>query len=295
MMNHHYQIYEGFGAIPVPANDNGAKVVGVRSVGPNGEAPADFGVDEDGALWVSPVTKLEFELRTGKPWPESAWARTLYLLPAGYRGTGIHQTAYHGDFGALADPLPDPQADRKGRYIRTATGRRFWPHDPRSEDIYPEDIAYALARLQRYGGHASKVYSVAEHCVLGADRILEAGGTDYEAFDFLLHDAPEALGFVDVPAPTKSQLPDYVAAEHKCWRAVAKRFGLGEDMLPGTKSLDKLMSSDEMQQVMQGLEPGMAPGVGIKLRNWGPADAQWNWLHRFERLYLAVHGKEWVG
>lgn len=54
----------------------------------------------------------------------------------------------------------------RGDWMQTYTGRRFYPLDPRPDEIDPEDIAHALSLLCRYGGHVDRFYSVAEHCVL---------------------------------------------------------------------------------------------------------------------------------
>lgn len=71
-----------------------------------------------------------------------------------------------------------------------------------------EDIAFALANINRYGGHAG-LYSVAQHCVLVSMQLqpdLKLSG--------LLHDAPEAyLG--DIPSPLKALLPDYKVLEQQ--------------------------------------------------------------------------------
>jgi hypothetical protein len=72
----------------------------------------------------------------------------------------------------------------RGDWIQTATGRPFWPIDPRPEDIDIEDIAHALSMLCRFGGHCLRFYSVAEHSVL---------------------------------------LSQYVAPEHKLWRSCMTR------------------------------------------------------------------------
>lgn len=52
---------------------------------------------------------------------------------------------------------------RKGDWILTFTGRRFYPLDPRPEDVCLEDIAHALSLICRYNGHSRFFYSVAEH------------------------------------------------------------------------------------------------------------------------------------
>lgn len=64
------------------------------------------------------------------------------------------------------------------------------------------DVAEALARLPRFVGHVrGGPYSVAQHCVIGAD-LLAREGEDLAAA-FLLHDAHEAyLGDIATPAQT---------------------------------------------------------------------------------------------
>ena len=54
---------------------------------------------------------------------------------------------------------------RRGEWIQTFSGGRFWPLDPRPEDVYIGDIAHALSMKCRYAGHTTFFYSVAEHSV----------------------------------------------------------------------------------------------------------------------------------
>lgn len=99
--------------------------------------------------------------------------------------------------------------------IETFTGRFVDVLNPKPETIVMDDIAHALAMTCRYGGHISKFYSVAEHCVLVTRLVkwmLEHDDTphtaDYKRVQManaLLHDASEAyLG--DVVAPLKYAL-----------------------------------------------------------------------------------------
>jgi hypothetical protein len=69
----------------------------------------------------------------------------------------------------------------------TATGRRYYPADPRAEDVCLEDVAHHLAKLCRYNGAVQRFYSVAEHSVL----VSRAVPPEY-ALHGLLHDAAEA-------------------------------------------------------------------------------------------------------
>ena len=91
---------------------------------------------------------------------------------------------------------------------------------PGMVDLFGE-VAEALARLPRYGGHTpSGVYSVAQHSVLGADAILEETGDAHLAAAFLLHDAHEAY-ITDITTPVAQ------AIQARTGRALAK-------LMPGT-------------------------------------------------------------
>ncbi len=108
--------------------------------------------------------------------------------------------------------------DRKGEYIKTFTGINFWPIDPRPEEIRIEDIAGALSKQCRFGGHTKRLYSVAEHCC-SASRIVPKE----HALAALLHDASEAY-LVDVPRPIKKMLSQYRDIEAGLEKAIAGRF-----------------------------------------------------------------------
>lgn len=73
---------------------------------------------------------------------------------------------------------------------------------PKDKDVRWELIAQALSRIPRFNGLTGDfgVYSVAQHCVLGADVMYEEKGDLKLALRFLLHDAHEAfLGDISVP------------------------------------------------------------------------------------------------
>ena len=50
-------------------------------------------------------------------------------------------------------------------WIQTYSGKKFYPLDPRPEDIDIRDIAHALSLNCRFNGHCRCFYSVAEHSV----------------------------------------------------------------------------------------------------------------------------------
>ena len=112
---------------------------------------------------------------------------------------------------------------RRGDFIYTFSGVKFYPLDPRPEEIVAEDIAHALANICRFTGHCSRFYSVAQHSVLCSDLVPH----EYKLWA-PLHDASEAY-LCDVPRPLKKLegfAEFYKAAEGDLMYAVAERFQL---------------------------------------------------------------------
>ena len=83
-------------------------------------------------------------------------------------------------------------------WIQTRRGRAFDLTNPRVAQVDFAEIAFALAHLNRFTGHAGP-YSVAQHCVEGCEYLLGLGERA-AAWHFLLHDAHEAyLGDMATP------------------------------------------------------------------------------------------------
>lgn len=170
---------------------------------------------------------------------------------------------------------------RKGDWMQTATGRVFWPIDPRPEDVCIEDIAHALSQLCRYGGHCRYFYSVAQHSVL-VSRALP----DEHKLWGLLHDASEAY-VIDVPRPLKPFLTGYREAEDKVMEAIAERYGLSLPMPAEVKRIDSAILADEAAQIM-GKPPRdwnlQEPPLGVEISPWSPELARCEFLFEFEKL-----------
>jgi hypothetical protein len=117
------------------------------------------------------------------------------------------------------------EAWTRADWMQTYTGKAFTPLDPQAVDVDMLDIAHALSMLCRYGGHTSRFYSVAEHCVLVSEALERDGYPPDVALWGLLHDAAEAyLG--DVIRPVKRSMPGYRDAEACVLAAIASRLGL---------------------------------------------------------------------
>lgn len=168
----------------------------------------------------------------------------------------------------------------RGDWMQTASGRAFYPMDPRPEEIHIQDIAAALSKLCRYGGHCRRFYSVAEHCVLMAH-----AAPDGHHLSALLHDASEAY-LSDVIRPIKPHLANYLEIEQRLEAAIARRFSIAHPMPAEVKRLDNAILVDERDQAMA--KPPQdwrltEPALGVTLQFWSPEKAEFEFLAAFRR------------
>ncbi len=135
-------------------------------------------------------------------------------------------------------------------WICTHTGRRFYPLEPRVEDICIEDIAHALSHICRFTGHVETFYSVAEHC-WRASLIAPM----YLKLPMLLHDASEAY-LCDVSRPVKHAhgMEFYRGAEHKLMRVIGEKFGVefSDELI---HEIDNRMLMTERRDLMPQSQP----------------------------------------
>lgn len=172
---------------------------------------------------------------------------------------------------------------RRGDWMQTFTGRAFFPLDARVEDIDELDIAHALSLLCRYGGHARRFYSVAEHCVLMSEAVAPE-----HALWALLHDATEAY-VGDVVRPLKRHLPEYVAIEDRLMGVICARFGLKPGMPAAVKEADNRILLDERAALLSAPPRPWGPledaePLGVAIRSWRPVIAEQAYFERLREL-----------
>lgn len=161
-------------------------------------------------------------------------------------------------------------------WIQTYTGRKFWPLEPRAEDVRVEDIAHALSMICRFGGHCKRFYSVAEHCILVSQQVGIHG---------LLHDAAEAY-LLDIPSPVKVLLPEYKLAEEEVLLAIYEALGItvpsaGEEM--AVKEADKrMLATEKVALHKQTSQWALAtPYDDVDILFLSPAHAEERWIEAF--------------
>lgn len=178
--------------------------------------------------------------------------------------------------------------------IVTYTGRSI---DPLSKNIQPEDIdildiATALSRIPRFGGHTRYLYSVAQHSCMVADRLrpgLKLAG--------LLHDASEAY-LLDIPTPIKQHLPNYYTAERRLQIVIQSRFGLAVppynqeafELYNEVKRADQKQLQYEIEMLMNvPYSDTWKPQYANPLfRCWYPDEAAHHLLDMFNELYSGL-------
>lgn len=168
--------------------------------------------------------------------------------------------------------------------FRTYTGRTVSITEPTADDVCFEDIARALSRVQRFGGHCHKPYSVAEHSVLVSYLCHPR-----HALLGLLHDASEAYAG-DVITPLKRCLTDYKAIEQNWMLAIGQACGLGDALtcLPADVHLaDGVALQTERRDVFSPsrVDPaGLPPSEAFAVMGLEADEAYDCFVHRFEEL-----------
>lgn len=177
----------------------------------------------------------------------------------------------------------------RGDWMQTFSGHRFYPLDPKPEDIDPRDIAHSLSLLCRYNGHIDRFYSVAEHCIL----MSLVMPTRELALEALLHDGSEAYcGDMVRPLKHTPELTPYRVAEDRVMNALAARFGLLVDAegvhhkSPEVQDADTRILLTERTALMRNYKPsdrwhadGMAP-LDVPIHAWSPDEAEDAYLDR---------------
>lgn len=172
--------------------------------------------------------------------------------------------------------------------MQTVCGERFYPLDPRADEIHLVDIAHGLAMTCRYGGHTRRFYSVAEHAVLVSHFVPPAF-----ALHGLLHDSAETyIGDMVRPLKHQPEMIEFRRAEAAIEERVAIRFGLTWDTfaVAEVKSVDDRILVDEIRALMK--RPslymrgplGLLAPLGANIVGLEPEAAESAFLSRFAEL-----------
>jgi uncharacterized protein len=169
-------------------------------------------------------------------------------------------------------------------YVSTYLGNRFYPLEPRIDEVAIEDIAHGLAYQCRFNGQTCAFYSIAQHSLVVSKLVPEQ-----LRFAALMHDAAEAyLG--DMVKPLKVLLPQFAQIEEQVGCIIARTFGIDfSDYAPikradlialATEKRDLMPHSTERWAYLDDIRPLPEP-----IRPMDPAAAKLAFLSAFDELF----------
>jgi len=123
-------------------------------------------------------------------------------------------------------------------FIQTASGKVFNYLDYSPQDIDLADIAFSLARINRFVGHTFINVNVANHSSLVGQLLIDKGCSREVVAQGLLHDATEAY-LQDIPSPLKKLIGDrYGQIAHELEVTIMRKYGLPTELDPAIKEAD---------------------------------------------------------
>lgn len=173
--------------------------------------------------------------------------------------------------------------DRVGEWQATFTGKRFYPLDPRIEDINIIDIAHALSMQTRFIGHCLEFYSIAQHCVL----VSQLCSQEFALWG-LLHDSAEAfLNDISSPLKHSPEFEFYRKIEASVMEKICLAFGLPSDEPTDVKRVDKKLLATEVRDLMLTGGRGwkyLEEPFDLHIKPWTQEYAKTKFLSRFFEL-----------
>lgn len=133
----------------------------------------------------------------------------------------------------------------------TYTGKLIDYDNITKDDICLEDIAHALVKINRFNGHSSRAYTVAEHSIRCLQMAIILGYTNRQKLLVFIHDFTEAY-VGDCPAPLKRKLNRFVEIEADVERAIYEHFNIEpptEEEYRLIKKIDLTMLAIEMRDL----------------------------------------------
>ena len=133
----------------------------------------------------------------------------------------------------------------------TYTGKKFDYNNITKDSIDVKDIAHSLSHLNRFVGHSSRPYSVAEHILWCLHMSQKLGHSTRMQLLTLIHDFEEAYTG-DCPTPLKVLLPEFKTIAKKVENAIYEHIGIEpptEEEKHLIKQIDLTMLAIEMRDL----------------------------------------------
>jgi 5'-deoxynucleotidase YfbR-like HD superfamily hydrolase len=178
-----------------------------------------------------------------------------------------------------------------GGWQQTFSGGRFFPLDPRVEEIFIEDIAHGLSHgAYRFAGQCDDPYTVAQHSCMVSDFM------EHHKLEGLMHDSSEAyIGDLIRPLKHSGMLDAFRVIEHRLESAINETFGLEStpEIAAYIKSFDNRAVLTEKLHLftrqVSGTAKDFEPFSVAYINVWGAKQAEEEFLNRFHKLREQKH------
>jgi hypothetical protein len=173
---------------------------------------------------------------------------------------------------------------RKGDWAQIYSGKKFWPLDPKSEEVDINDIAHSLALQCRFNGHSIFFYSIAQHSVLVSKIV-----SSEQALAALFHDASESYTG-DIVSPLKKFLPpEFKEIEKGIEKVIFEHFKIKNVDYCEIKKADKIALFTERRDLMKKPhskwdDEGLFKPHPDKIIPLNPEKAEYEFLERYREL-----------
>lgn len=184
-----------------------------------------------------------------------------------------------------------------GPWTQTFTGKKFDLLAPSVDMVDWYDVAHALARINRYTGHASVEFSVGQHSCLVHDILMNQNHPHEVCLVGLLHDTPEYVtGDLSTPMKSAMQIicPDardafrFITdrAEEVLFRSLNVSWPVASDIKDAVKDADvKALVTEKKHFMSKSPEPWGEPfdstrPFPVKLKPWKPKRTAGEFLSR---------------
>lgn len=156
------------------------------------------------------------------------------------------QAAADAGFRPTADEYRCAAHAQRRTTVLTYSGKMVDLYQPDPDTIDFADIAMALGRLNRYNGHTTRPYTVAEHSIRMSYLVPEE-----DAVWALVHDAAEAY-IGDIISPVKRLCPELYVMERALLDVICDKLGLPRDMPASVLEADERLLATEARMFLTG-------------------------------------------
>ena len=188
--------------------------------------------------------------------------------------------------------------ERQSNYMHLFSGSKFYPFEPRLEDVQLIDIAHSLANKPRYNGHTRFPISVAQHSIYTALVDVPGYNTYQDRLERLMHDAAEYVTG-DLIRPLKYSedfAVPFKRVESLNEPVVASRFNLAYPFRAHVKTADEMVTTAEVRQLIN-KDPGLvfdkplhdeSKVADIVIDEWTWRQARCAFINMFNALTLGT-------